>query len=295
MESSTWLPTDGQRCLVGECPVWDVPTDALWHVDIRAPALHGPGRPDAGGRTKEKRRWALPSPIGAFALTARDDAIVALKQGLFRLDLASGRLAPIGNPEPDRPDNRLNEGCVSPCGRYFVFGSMDDRPAKEATGALYRLDVDGGLRVIDDGYVVANGLAWSPDGATLYHSDSRRCLVFASDWNAQDGTLSATRILTRPDEAEGRPDGAAVDAEGFYWSAGVSAACLNRFAPDGRLDRKVPLPVSHPTKPAFGGPDRASLYITSMTPPDGPRMALDGAVIHLRAGVTGLVPPRFLG
>lgn len=109
------------------------------------------------------------------------------------------------------------------------------------------------------------------------------------------GTLAHTRVFAEPGEAEGRPDGAAVDREGYYWSAGVSAACLNRFAPDGRLDLKIQVPVFHPTKPAFGGPDQKRLFVTSMTPPEDPRSPLDGYVIETVAPVPGLSPPRFLG
>ncbi|MFY8106295.1 MAG: SMP-30/gluconolactonase/LRE family protein [Elstera sp.] len=283
-------PKTPPRSKVGECPIWDQQTSGLWYVDIRAPALYGPD-PAFGG----VQFWGLPSPVGAFTLTSRGDAIVALKTGLYRLNFLRRDLSFIGHPEPDRPDNRLNEGCVSPCGRYFVFGSMDDRVTKEATGALYCLDTDGTIRQIDSGYVVANGLAWSPDGKILYHSDSRRCVIFASDWNGENGTLANTRILAEPGEAEGRPDGAAMDMEGYYWSAGVSAGCLNRFAPDGRLERKISLPVSHPTKPAFGGEGKNWLFVTSMTPADGPTSPLDGYVIEAPAPVPGLIPPRFLG
>lgn len=283
-------PKTPPRSKVGECPIWDTQTAGLWYVDIRAPALYAPDAAFGGVQS-----WELPSPVGAFTLTSQGDAIVALKTGLYRINLVRRDLSFIGHPEADKPDNRLNEGCVSPCGRYFVFGSMDDRVTKEATGALYRLDTDGTIRQIDAGYVVANGLAWSPDGKILYHSDSRRGLIFASDWNGENGTLANTRILAEPGEAEGRPDGAAMDVEGYYWSAGVSAGCLNRFAPDGRLEQKIPLPVFHPTKPAFGGEGKNWLFVTSMTPAESPKSPLDGYVIEAPAPVPGLIPPRFLG
>lgn len=273
---------------VGECPFWDEATQTLYWADVRAPALH---RHAVDGA--ELGSWPLPEPVGAFALLQDGTrALVALASGLAILDLATGALDRLVDPEPDRPANRLNEGKVSPCGRHFVFGSMDDRAAKEATGSLYCLSADRSLRVLARNLVVANGVAWSPDARVLYHSDSRASMIWASDWDARSGTAANRRVFASPTDAEGRPDGAAMDQEGHYWSAGVSAGCLNRFAPDGRIVQTIRLPVQAPTMPAFGGGDGGLLFVTSHRRVARPT-AGDGSIVVLPVPQRGTPQRRF--
>lgn len=273
---------------VGEAPFWDTESDSLFWIDVRLPALH---RHDGAGCAIAT--WHLPEPIGAFAVLADGRrALVAMASGLEMLDLRTGTLTPIMNPEPDRKTNRLNEGKVSPCGRYFVFGSMDDRDYKQQTGALYCLSEDGALRTLVTELVVANGVAWSPDAGTLYFSDSRACQIWAARWNAGDGTISNRRVFAAPDETVGRPDGAAMDEDGYYWSAGVSAGCLNRFAPDGRLVDTIPLPVQAPTMPAFGSPGSGKMFVTSHRRVAQP-VENDGAIVLLTVPWNGTPQRRF--
>lgn len=273
---------------VSECPFWDDATQMLYWVDIRAPSLH---RYAAGG--KKLRSWSLPEPVGAFALLEDGNrALVALASGLAVLDLETDALERLMAPEPERPANRLNEGKVSPCGQHFVFGSMDDRVEKEATGALYCLSADRSLRVLTRGLIVANGVAWSPDGRVLYFSDSRASMIWANDWDADTGTIANRRVFASPTEAEGRPDGAAMDQDGHYWSAGVSAGCLNRFAPNGRIAHTIRLPIQAPTMPVFGGSDGASLFVTSHRRVANPK-ADDGSIVVLPVSQRGTLQRRF--
>ncbi len=281
------METWNVQALVGEGPFWDRETQSLFWIDIRAPALHR-----FSGEGDALARWDLAEPIGAFALLADGRAaVVALKSGLAILDLESGRTRPLMDPEPDRPENRLNEGKVSPCGRYFVFGSMDDRPEKTATGALYCLSAEGDLSCLARELVVANGVAWSPDGGTIYFSDSRASVIWAADWSA--GTIANRRVFARPSAAEGRPDGAAMDDDGCYWSAGVSAGYLNRFSPSGELVERIALPVRAPTMPAFGGARRDRLFVTSHRAIDRPGED-DGKIVVLEPGRSGPDQRRFL-
>ena len=276
------------RAEVGECPFWDTQTKSLYWVDIRSPALHQHSLD--GDRL---RSWPLPAPVGAFALLEDGmRALVALASGLALLDLASGRVEHLLDPEPDRPENRLNEGKVSPCGQYFVFGSMDDRTVKEATGALYCLSADRSIRTLATGLVVANGVAWSPDASTLYFSDSRAPTIWASDWNAATGTIANQRIFASPSAQQGRPDGAAMDEEGHYWSAGVSAGRLNRFAPDGRIVETIDLPVQAPTMPAFGPNGSRVMFVTSHRQVEKPTDE-DGSIVVLDVAQNGMPQRRF--
>src|SRR4029453_13460978 len=131
-----------------------------------------------------------------------------------------------------------------------------------------------------------NGLAWSADGRTMFHSDSKAEVIRAFPYDPADGSIGEPRVVARPTEEIGRPDGAATALEGFYWSAGISAGVLNRWSPDGRLDRSIPLPCSNPTMPCFGGPDMKTIYVTSLRhdlPADGlAANPLSGGIFSIR-------------
>ena len=138
---------------------------------------------------------------------------------------------------------------------------------------------------------MSNGLAWSPDGRMLWHSGNRQERIWCWDYDPTTGAISRQRLVASPDTRVGRPDGAAVDAEGAYWSAGVAAGVLNRWLPDGTLDRVIPLPVAAPTMPCFGGPGLRSLFVTSVHRP-GDALP-EGCVLELDVGVAGTPVGRF--
>jgi sugar lactone lactonase YvrE len=275
---------------VGESPTWDVAAQRLLWIDVRAPAVL---RLDP--RTSVVTRWDLPEVVGALGLTRAGCAVLALTRRLAHLDLRSGNLEPWVDVGDEPTGNRLNDGKVSPSGRWFVFGSMDDRAAgKQPTGALYRAGADGSIARLSQGLTIANGIAWSPDAATLYFSDSFAGRVWHAAWNEAEGSMADPVPFCEADESFGRPDGAAVDALGQYWSAGVSAGCLNRFAADGRHLARWALPCRAPTMPCFGGSDLGTLFVTSLVRPALPvhTEGLDGALFALTAGVQGIAAPR---
>lgn len=277
----------GTACKVGESPLWDTATDSLYWADVRGPALY---RYETA--THAVRTWPLKEPIGAFAIGASGSVIAALRSGVYRLDVTLGAAVLIARPEPERHWNRPNDGKVSPCGNFLVFGSMHDRVPREPTGALYSLDPSGRCRRIADGCHVNNGLAWSRDGRTLYQSDSHLGVIFAWDWDADAGTVHRRRVFATADEAQGRPDGAAVDVEDCYWSAGVSAGVLHRYAPNGERLLRMAVPVRNPTMPAFGGAGLDLMYLTSLVRPGEEPGALDGRVLEYASPVRGTAPPR---
>jgi sugar lactone lactonase YvrE len=278
---------DTPRAAVGESPVWDAALRRLWWVDIRAPALY---RTDP--ETGATESWVLPEPVGSLCLCTGGGLLLALKSGVYRYDPVSRARALLAAPEADRPWNRLNDGKASPEGR-FLFGSMDDRPEKAPTGALWSLAPDGGCVRLADGLFVSNGLAWSPDGRTLWHSDSRAGVIWTAPYDPASGVIGERRVVARPDGATGRPDGAATDTAGGYWSAGVSAGVLNRWLADGSLERQVALPVRAPTMPCFAGPGLRTLFVTSLRG-EGAGPA-DGGVVRLGLGCAGVPVGRFAG
>ncbi|MBV1701696.1 MAG: SMP-30/gluconolactonase/LRE family protein [Hyphomicrobiales bacterium] len=267
---------------LGECPTWDEASQSLWFIDITAPKLHHL-HPVSGKLVS----YAMPESIGSFGFCMDHRLVVGLRNGVHYFDPRSQKLTLLVDPEPDNPHTRLNDGKIGPDGCFWV-GSMDDRKIREPIAALYRVTPDGQCTKKRDGLRISNGLAWSPDGRKMIHADTMADEAMIYDFDASTGALSHGRSFCRLDEATGRPDGAAMDREGFYWSAGVSASCLNRIAPDGTIERKLHIPMNAPTMPCFGGPDLRTLYVTSLA-----RGGQDGTVLALEVDVPGTVSPRF--
>ena len=281
------------RAELGECPVWAADEQVLYWEDIRAPALH---RFDPA--TGENRTWPLPKRCGSFALRESGGAVLALQDGFYAFDFETGETSFLVGPENQPRGTRFNDGKVSPDGRFFA-GTMDEETLSEPVAALYRLDADGSLHTVVDGLVVSNGLAWTADGRTMYHSDSKSAVLWAYDYDPADGSVANRRVVARPTEEIGRPDGGATDVEGYYWSAGISAGVLNRWAPDGTLDRTIPLPVARPTMPCFGGPDLTTIYVTSLRHdlPDDllAQYPATGGIVAIEVDVPGVPVARFAG
>ncbi len=278
---------------LGEGPVWSAEEQALYWVDILAPSLNWL-KPATG----ETRSWPLPQSVGSFGLREKGGAVLALRNGFHHFDFDSGELTFICDPESDKPGNRFNDGKVSPDGRFWA-GTMDEEQLKRPTGALYRLDPDGSCHKMVEDLIVSNGLAWTADGRTMYHSDSKGKVIYAYDYDTTSGAIANRRVIAQPNEDVGRPDGAAVDVEGYYWSAGISAGVLNRWAPDGRLDRQISLPCVAPTCPCFGGPDMKTIFITSLSH-DLPteKLAakpLSGGIFALEVETLGVPVAKFKG
>ncbi|NQX13829.1 SMP-30/gluconolactonase/LRE family protein [Microbacteriaceae bacterium VKM Ac-2855] len=278
---------------LGEGPLWDVDTDRLYFVDSKGGRVY---RCTEHG--SEVRAWDVPGEIGSLAVRSDGGgAIVALENGFHTLDFATGDVTLIHDPEPDLPDNRLNDGKVDRHGR-FVVGSMN-RLEDGATAALYVLDTDFRVRTLDTGIIVSNGPCWSPDGATLYFADTWSGEIWAYDYDQRSGTVAGRRTFATVDTTGGgAADGATVDSEGFVWSALVYDGKLVRYAPDGTVDRIIDMPVSKVTSVMFGGRELDTLFVTSMAKPPLPRFPGDpvqaGSLFAIRGlGIAGLPENRF--
>lgn len=271
---------------IGESPVWDEDRNLLWFVDILAPAIYA-FEPETGHVVTYK----MPEAVGSIGLAVRGRLIVALRSGVHLFDPRSQTLEFLVHPEPDVTINRLNDGKVGPDGCFWV-GSMHDSVPRAPTGALYRVTPSGQCTRIAGGLFVSNGLAWSPDGRIMYHADSRGGYVKAYDFDASSGHLSAGRTLATFEETDGLPDGAAVDVEGYYWSAGVTAGRISKISPAGRTVLSLRVPAAAPTMPCFGGRDLKTLFVTSLaTDRNGRREA--GTLLSVRMGVPGTAVRKF--
>jgi L-arabinonolactonase len=280
------------RAVVAESPVWCAEEQALYWTDIYAPSIN---RLDPA--TGENRSWPVPAPVGCLALREGGGVIAAGQAGFFFLDLQTGKVEPLHDPEPDRPNTRLNDGRCDRAGRFWA-GSMDET-LKAPDGALYRFDPDRNCRRMVDGVIVSNGLAFSPDDRIMYHADTRRFAVYAYDFDLETGTVANKRVFVDTAGQEGRPDGAAVDEEGCYWSARYGGWGVVRHAPDGREIGRIDVPVAACTMVAFGGPDLDRLYITTasqrVTEAERKKQPRAGGLFVAEPGVRGLPEPRFAG
>ncbi|MFY1688620.1 SMP-30/gluconolactonase/LRE family protein [Plantactinospora sp. WMMB782] len=267
-------------CQHGEGPVWDTRTDRLLWVDMLAGDVLAlePG-------TGEVARQHVDSVAAVVRPRSGNGYLVAVERGFV---LTDAELRPVRRL-PDLwtdPDLRMNEGGCDPAGRFYC-GSMayDSRPG---AGALYRLDADLTPRRILADVTISNGLGWSPDGTLAYYVDTPTQRVDVFDYDVAEGALTGRRPFVRIEPDDGAPDGLTVDAEGGVWVALWGGAEVRRYAPDGRLDVRIPVPAGQVTACTFGGPELRDLYITtSRLGLDDPEPAA-GALFRAAPGFAGL-------
>ncbi|CAN7304850.1 SMP-30/gluconolactonase/LRE family protein [Trinickia sp. LjRoot230] len=273
---------------LGEGPLWVADEGAVYFVDIKCRHVHR-----LALATGEQQTWDAPAQPG-FIVAASDRAFVCgLKGGLHRFDPRDGTFTKLLEVERERPGNRLNDGFVDAKGRLW-FGSMDDAE-RARSGRLYRLDASGALAAADDGYVVTNGPATSPDGRTLYHTDTFARTIYAFDLH-DDGTLTGKRVFAVISRG-GYPDGMAVDEEGCVWVALFGGGRIERLGADGRLVATIAFPCDNVTKLAFGGDDLRTVYATTackgLTPDARARQPLAGGLFAFRSPSAGLSAATF--
>jgi len=278
------------KAVLGEGPAWVVREQALYWLDIK-------GRRLFRINDKEFREWPTPMRVGSIAPRDGGGFIAGTDGGFYTVEvgdeLAFTRLF---DPEEDLPDNRFNDGKVDRDGRFWA-GTMDDTE-QAAVGTLYRLEDINRSTIIDQGYGVTNGPAFSPSGDWMYHTDSVRRRIYRFPL-APDGTVGAREIFLHFSAQEGYPDGMTVDAEGCLWVAFWDGWAVRRFGPDAALLDTIEVPVQRPTSIAFGGLDLDRMYITSA------RVGLDetalavqpyaGALFMVEAGIKGIAERPFAG
>ena len=283
------------RCRLGESPVWDERRELLFFVDILAPAIHAV-RLDGS----DLKTWPMPRPVGSIGLTESGRIVAAVWHDLMLLDPESGTLDRFATLAGEPATNRLNDGKVGPDGAFWV-GTMDTGNPRRPNGSLFRVTADGRIARKATGYGVSNGLAFSPDGRMLFHSDSfaDAPMIERFAFDPANGEIGERVEIARLDDTTGFPDGAACDANGDYWSAGVFAGRLNRFSPDGRLIDSMAVPVPAPTMPCFCGGDLRTLVLTSLKESSNPRALAahpqSGGLLLARADVAGVPVGRLKG
>jgi sugar lactone lactonase YvrE len=280
------------RDQLGEGPVFIASENALRWIDIFGRRWHRYDLGSAALRTIE-----LPEGLTAFAPRRSGGFVGTFESGFAFLSEDAAEISWLHRPETTRADNRFNDGGTDSRGR-FLAGSMN-KVGGGATGTLYSLDIDRRLTTLRSDVGISNTIAFSPDGGTLYFADTAASDLGAYPYDPESGTLGARRKFTVPADVPGFPDGSAVDSEGYLWNARWDGWCLVRFAPDGRVDRIVELPIQRPTSCAFGPPGSTTLYVTSaafdLAPDALARQPWAGGLLAVDVGVTGVPRPPFGG
>jgi sugar lactone lactonase YvrE len=283
------------RCLVdakdgvGEGPCWSARDQRLYWLDIATSRLHwlDPATNAAGA-------WTMPYSVGVCTPLAGGGLLAATEKGLAIVDTRDGTFRLVKKINLGK-GFRANDGKIDPVGRFWW--SRMHAPKGDKPGGVYRTDPDGRTHRVLEGNRIPNTFGFSPDGEMLYLTDSIAKVITAY-------TVTARGELIRPrtfvdNTAGATPDGGAVDAEGFLWNAEWHGWRLVRYAPDGRIDRVVRMPVGQPTSCAFGGPDLATLYVTSarvmLSAAALVEQPLAGGLFAFEPGVKGLPLPEFKG
>lgn len=285
--------------LLSESPLWHPQQQVLYYCDIPGHRLHC--FDPASGAT---RVWQFETDVASCApIAGTSDLLLAMRDGLWRFDPGSGRREPLALPPYDTSKERFNDGKCDPQGRFWVGTIYEPRDPPLAALYCYR---QAKLLRVADGITTSNGLGWSLDGGTMYWSDTKAHTIYAFDFDATTGLPSNRRVfasfpLKQADQDlatyGGRPDGAAIDAEGCYWVAMFEGARVLRLSPKGELLQEVKLPVRCPTMPCFGGPDLKTLFITTgrekRPAEELAREPMAGCVLALQVLVPGLPAATF--
>ena len=279
--------------ILGELPCWRAEDRCLYWVDAFAPAIRW-----LDTSSGQVNTVAMPADIGSFVFADDGSLVAGMRTGFNRVTLATGAVEPIANPLPPDPRLMLNDGKCDRRGRYWCASVHSDFIGRQAE--LFRLDPDLSVHRIDGGFIIGNGIAFSPDDKRMYFADSRDETVWVYDFDLEAGSVSNRRIFFSTADIEGRVDGATCDTDGNYWCALVHGGAVACISPQGRMIRRIEVPAKHPTMVAFGGPSLDQLYVTSssshlqpeersMWPHAGKLFRIDGLGAH------GIAEPRFGG
>ncbi|SCY97033.1 SMP-30/gluconolactonase/LRE family protein [Paracoccus tibetensis] len=275
---------------LGETPLWCGRTNRLWWVDIEEPTLHC--LDPASGVHKQQSQAA--SFLGSCALCETGGLLLAVDLGLHHRRLPDVPLVALAQVEKGL-DNRLNDGRVDQRGRLWI-GTMDNA-LHRPNGSLYRVDPDGTVVRAFGDVIVSNGIAFSPQGTTLYFTDTRRHRTWSFDLDLDDGVLHNRRPFADFTSDRQRPDGTCIDQDGCIWMAFFGGGTIGRYTPGGRLDRVIELPVTNPTCLCFGGSELDTLYVTTawkfLTDEQRAAEPLAGSLLAIEGVGKGLPENRF--
>ena len=292
MSQSAELVIDA-RAVLAEGPVWHAQRQLLYWVSILAGEVHV-----YDPATNEDRAIDVGQLVGTVVPRKSGGVIVALHHGIASLDLVTGDLKVLADPEADQPGNRFNDGKCDPAGRFWA-GTMS-LSYVEGAGSLYVMDADLSVRPMLRDVTISNGIVWSPDRSTMYYIDTPTCEVSAFDYAVETGAISNRRTAVRIPKDLGGPDGMTIDAEGKLWVAVWGSGAVSRWDPEsGEMLGAVSLPVTAVSACAFGGPNLDELYVTTAREGMDEQALAEqphaGGVFRVKPGVCGVEAFEFAG
>ena len=291
MDEIRVLADYGDQC--GEGPLWESREQALYWTDLSRRRFYR-------YRWSERRAEIVSErlQVSGFAFNEPGGLVVTNVEGIWLWDMASDPV-PLAK-EVDGHRCMMNDCVADPEGRLFS-GSYRRNPQTASFdpggGCLFRVDTDGSVHIVDEGFTLSNGLGFSPDSRTMYYVDSGDRRIYAWDYRRSDGDVRNRRVFVQVPKTEGVPDGMTVDAEGFVWCAQWFGGCVVRYDPDGKVERRIEIPASQSSSVTFGGPDFTDMFMTSAAKLDSLPLAptgynpsglfIGGPIYHLRPGVQG--------
>ena len=273
------------QAALGEGPVWNAKTQELYWVDILGKQLH-----IYNPNNKENRSIELPGLVGTVVPFTSRQAVVALENGIYKVNLKSGDLQLLADVEATQLENRFNDGKCDPNGNLWV-GSMN-LAEEAATGNLYKIAPDGTTTKMLDSITISNGIVWDRRATTMYYIDTPTGVIRAFDYDKNTASISNERVVVKVDPADGFPDGMAIDENNNLWVGLWNGNAVIQYdSKTGETLQKVAVPAHNVTAVAFGGPDLEIMYITTarvdMTEEELEQYPLAGSVFRYNPGVKG--------
>ncbi len=279
-----------QKARLGEGAIWHPDENRFYWIDIENGLVH-----IFDPATGDNQTVSVVERVGTVVPDSQGNALVALESGIYHLNLRTAKKTLLAAPEQGIRGNRFNDGKCDPAGRLWA-GTMT-MENKKGAGGLYQLDLDGAVRRMKGQVTISNGICWSLDHKTMYYIDTPTGMVEAFDYQVASGTISNSREVIRVPEEMGYPDGSTIDEEGMIWIALWGGGMVGRWDPKtGQLLQKIEVDALNVTSCAFGGPDLATLYITTaregLDEAQLDRYPKSGGVFAVDPGVKGV--PAFL-
>lgn len=282
------VAADNNKC--GEAPVWDQACSRMLWADIDSSFVF---EMDVQSGVRRIISWGL--AVSGIALNQDRRLVLCGATGLHVWRQQGDYRTVVS--EHDREILAFNDMLADAKGRVYAGTLYWGGNGMEKAGKLYLIESRGAVRILDDGIQLSNGLGLSPDNRLLYYTDSSVRRIYAYDVDPHTGDVSNRRVFVQVPREEGIPDGLTVDAQGFVWSAQWYGSQVVRYDPDGKVERRIQMPVQQVSSVAFGGPALNDLYVTTAgvswrsdcAPPgydfDAPNMG--GSLYRIRLDVQG--------
>jgi len=269
-------------CVTGENPLWHPTEGRVYWVDIPSGHLYR-----YSPTTSKTEMFDIGTEVGGFTIQTDGSLVLFMAKGAVAF-WREGKLSTVIGDIQAECDTRFNDVIADPEGRVFC-GTMS---SPSHLGRLYRLDTDNRITQVLDGIGTSNGMGFSLDRKSMYHTDTNLSEIRIFDYDKATGAMANRRVFVKVTDNAGRPDGLTVDADGCVWSAMWDGACIVRYDPNGKEMLRIAFPAKKVSSLSFGGVDYTNIFVTTAggrnRKEEGPGA---GALFNLNLGIKGL--PEF--